>query len=151
MARKVTYTCASLLLWWISGGFLIAQTLKITDPKDGTVLNPGQTVTVVVDISPVLAFREIIVLGGRIGCSQWILGPPYRCYMTIPRRIRPRRYTLTADGTTASGKGATSDPVEISVERPDSPFSLKEALKREFCSRLVHENSGSLLDADFPD
>jgi len=32
-----------------------------------------------------------------------------------------------------------------------APTSLKQELKREFCSRFVHENSGGHLQADFLD
>jgi len=82
-------------------------------------------VTVVVDASPALAFREILVGGeGPIGFSQALTAPPYRFSIGIPPGTRPRRYHLTADGFTEPGHGVSSEPVDILVERPDSPLSL---------------------------
>jgi hypothetical protein len=124
-ARRAASACVSVLLLCASATLLTAQTLKIAEPKDGTVVNPGQTITVVVEASPPLTFRAIIIVGTDvIGFSQNLFAPPYRFSMTIPPRARPRRYGLTADGTMEPGKGTTSQRVEILVERPDDPVSL---------------------------
>jgi hypothetical protein len=81
-------------------------------------------VTVVVDASPALAFREVLVGGeGPIGFSQALTAPPYRFSIGIPPDTRPRRYHLTADGFTEPGHGVSSEPVDILVERPDSPLA----------------------------
>ena len=153
---KTFNTCASLLSLCACSGLLTAQTLKITEPKDGTLVHPGQTITVVVEASPPHAFQAMIIIGADpIGFSQVLTAPPYRFPVTIPPDARPRRYNLTADGTTEPGHGASSDPVEILVERSDSPLSL-----RAEPSVLYFENVGELcpvaavgkfVDADWVD
>ncbi|MGD0668261.1 MAG: Ig-like domain-containing protein [Bryobacteraceae bacterium] len=109
-----------------SSRLLTAQTLKITEPKDGTVVSPGQILHVTVEVSPPGAFiRSVIVIGGDpIGFSDALGAPPYNFSLKIPAQIRPRRYTITADGFVEPGKGIDSDPVDIQVERSDSPLSL---------------------------
>ena len=114
-----------LVLLCATGGVLRAQTLQITSPADGTVVAPGQVVTVTVAASPTSAFQAVIIVGGDpIGFSPVLVAPPYQFSIPIPPHIRPRRYTLTADGTTAPGQGAYSDPIRLVVERPDNPVSL---------------------------
>jgi hypothetical protein len=114
--------CLAVSLW---GTACLAQTLRITEPKGGIVVNPGQTLTVMVDASPALTFREIIIIGqDPIGFSQSLFAPPYRFSIAIPPNTRPRRYNLTANGYTEPGRVANSEPVEILVERSDKPLSL---------------------------
>jgi hypothetical protein len=154
VARRAVYICV-LPLVLCASGLLTAQSLRITEPKDGTVVYPGQIVTVVVDASP-QAFRGIIIIGADpIGFSQVLTAPPYRFSMTIPPRTRPRRYHQTARGSTEPGQGVFSDPVEILVERSDTPLSL-----RAEPSILDFENAGEVspvaavgkfVDADWVD
>jgi hypothetical protein len=104
---------------------LSGQTLQITSPPDGTVVAPGQVVIVTVAASPASAFQEIIILGGGgIGSTSMLTAPPYQFSVQIPPKIRPRRYTITADGAAVSGGGIASDPITLAVERPDNPLSL---------------------------
>lgn len=125
MARRAAYVCAPLLTFCASSGILAAQTLKITEPKDGAVVYAGQTMTVVVEASPALAFRAIMIAGGdAIGVSPVRGAPPYRFSMRIKANARPRRYTITAEGVIEPGKGGSSEPVSILVERSGSPLSL---------------------------
>jgi hypothetical protein len=106
-------------------GVLPAQTLQITSPADGTVVSPGQVVTVTVAASPASAFQAVVLVGGdAIGFSQVLSAPPYQFSLQIPAGTRPRRYPLTAEGTTAPGQGTNSDPITLVVERPDNPVSL---------------------------
>jgi hypothetical protein len=122
---KTFNTCASLLSLCACSGLLTAQTLKITEPKDGTVMHPGQTMTVVVEASPQHAFYGMLIVGAdAIGLSGMLYAPPYRFSMAIPSGARPRRYTLTARGFTEPGQSVSSDRVEIRVERLDSPLRL---------------------------
>lgn len=108
-----------------TAALLRAQTLEITSPADGTVVNPGQTFAVTVSASGA-NFQMVVVIGqDPIGDSQWLTAPPYHFSIRIPSRISPRRYTLTADGATTPGQGATSPPIWIDVERPDAPVSVK--------------------------
>jgi hypothetical protein len=124
VARRAVSTFALPLALCAFTGLLTAQALKITEPKDGTVVYTGQVLTVVVNASPAFAFQEIIIAGGGLGFSQTLHAPPYRFSLIIPLGTRPRGYHLTADGSTEPGKGVSSDPVEIQVERPDRPLKL---------------------------
>lgn len=110
----------------IVSGFLAAQpSLRITSPANGTIVHPGQSLTVTVEASPAGAFQQVIVIGwDPIGFAQPLSAPPYRFTIQIPIKIVPRRYLLTADGMTSPGHGATSDPIEIVVERSGSPIRL---------------------------
>jgi hypothetical protein len=122
---KTSNTWALLLSLCACSGLLTAQTLKITEPKDGTVVHPGQTMTVVVEASPQQAFYGILIVGAdAIGLSGMLYAPPYRFSMAIPSGARPRRYTLMARGFTEPGQNVSSDRVEIRVERLDSPRRL---------------------------
>jgi hypothetical protein len=111
-----------------SMGWLMAQpTLRITTPTEGVIVNAGQALTVTVEASPASAFQAVIIIGSDpIGFSQVLEHPPYKFTVPIPRQITPRRegYRITADGILAPGRGATSHPVRIIVERADIPEIL---------------------------
>jgi hypothetical protein len=101
-------------------------TLRITSPAEGTIVKPGQVLSVIVEASPAGAFQEIIIVGASpIGFSQVTPKPPYRSSILIPPDITPRRYSITADGIIAAGHGVSSEPITIIAERPDTPVSLK--------------------------
>ena len=150
MTRRATRICVFLMALYAPSGLLKAQALTIAEPQDGTIVNPGQVVTVVVDASPPLAFREIIVFLGEIGVSQTLVAPPFRFSLTVPPHARPRRYNLTADGFTEPGKRAASDPVGILVERPDNPVSLS-AEPTIMHLRLAGDESSMRVLGTFPD
>lgn len=107
---------------------LAAQpSLRITSPADGTVVHPGDTLIVVVDVSPPTGtFQLVFVVGfDPIGFSKEALNaPPYRFTLNIPRSISPRKYPLTASGFTSPGHPVSSDPIVIAVEREDSPLEI---------------------------
>jgi hypothetical protein len=156
VARRAVYICVLPLVLCASNGLLTAQSLKITEPKDGTVVYTGQMVTVMVDASPTSAFQEIIIVGADpIGFSQTLTAPPYRFSIWIPRHTRPRWYTLTADGMVEPGREVGSDPVTIQVERSDSPLSLRaepSVLDFEDVGELCPVAAvGKFVDADWVD
>lgn len=109
-------------------GLLLAQpSLRITSPTDGTTVHPGELLTVTVEVSPpVGTFQLVSVMGfDPIGSSKEALNaPPYRFTVPIPDRIRPDKYALTAMGSTSPGHLVNSDPINILVERADSPASI---------------------------
>jgi hypothetical protein len=109
-------------------GFLLAQpSLRITSPVDGTIVHPGESLTVTVDVFPPEgAFQAVLVAGFEpIGLGKQALkAPPYRFTVQIPDRIKPGRYPITALGSTGSAQLLNSDPVVILVERADSPISI---------------------------
>jgi hypothetical protein len=114
----------ALVLACLPLGSLVAQSLQITSPVNGTVVNPGQLVTVNVSVSG--DFQGVDVIGqSPVGSSQQSLNaPPYQFTVQVPSAISPGLYAVTAYGGTAPGQGVTSDPVSLDVERPDSPVSI---------------------------
>src|SRR5256885_1569179 len=59
--------------------------LRITSPVDGTVVNRGQTITVVATPLPGINFSKVIIIGeGPIGFSQILTTPPFQFSVTIP-------------------------------------------------------------------
>jgi hypothetical protein len=111
----------------IFAGALLAQpSLQITSPAGGTVVNPGQTITVTVTASAGGAFTGVGVVGeDPIGISQLLTAPPYQFAVSIPATTTPGQYALTAVGPVQGGDPVFSDPVSIDVERPDNPVSLR--------------------------
>jgi hypothetical protein len=110
-------------------GFLVAQpSLKITSPGAGTTAHPGESLTVTVEVLPPEgAFRLVTVIGlDPIGFAKEKLdAPPYRFTVHIPTTIAPDTYLLTAAGFSLStGQLVNSDPINILVERTDSPVSI---------------------------
>jgi hypothetical protein len=100
------------------------QSLQITSPAQGAVVNPGQTVTVTVTTSGTV-FSGVLVMGDDpLDACEALAGPPFQCSIQIPIDIDPGTYTLTASGATSSNNSYDSDPVSIDVERPDSPTSI---------------------------
>ena len=107
----------------VAASALSAQTLQITSPSMGAVVNPGQSVAVTVSATGV--FQQIFVVGADpIGISQTLSSPPYQFAIQIPTSILPGAYLLTAEGVISAGQGVSSDPITIDVERPDTPVSL---------------------------
>lgn len=118
---------------WISSVALLAcllvapvqaqPSLQITSPASGTVVNPGQSLTIIVAASG--TFQEVAIIGpDPIGISQPITSPPYQFTVPIPASIDAGVYLLTADGFTASGQ-SSSNSINIVVEHADPPASIK--------------------------
>ncbi len=125
-ARRVTVARLWMLSCTFVGSLLAQPTLRITAPADGTVVHPGQSLTVTVEASPPGAFLQVILFGSdRFGFGPPLLAPPYRFTVQIPSHIVPGEYRVTADGATAPGQGAASDPITLVVERTDTPASLR--------------------------
>ncbi len=123
-APRLSAASIRFFLLCLSAGSVSAQSLQITSPADGTMVNPGQSLTVTV--SAMGTFQQVILIGGDpIGFSQPLSAPPYQFTIQIPSHIVPGRYQLTADGATAPGQGAASDPITLVVERADAPVSLR--------------------------
>ena len=90
------------------------------------MINPGQSLTVTVVVSPNGAFQQVTVIGSDpVGFSQTLTAPPFQFSVQIPSNVRPGTYTLTASGLVTPGQVVNSDPIGIIVERPDTPVSLR--------------------------
>lgn len=101
-----------------------AQTVQITSPSTGTVVNPGQTLTVTVAVSGATLIHAFAAGDTPIGFSQDLTSPPYQFNIQIPTGIKARSYVLTAAGVDALGNLYNSSPVAIDVERTDDPVSI---------------------------
>ena len=105
-------------------GTLAAQPLQIISPASGTRVNPGETITINVNVSD--AFRTVMILeSNSIGPSATLSSPPYQFLVQIPWKTPPGLYSLTAGGFPASGPMVRSAPMTVDVERPDAPVTLK--------------------------
>jgi len=87
MAKAVAFAFATLLC---AGAALAQATLQITSPADGTLVSPGQTITVTVSASPGGVFTGVGVGGeGPIALSQLLTVPPYQFAVKIPSTTTP--------------------------------------------------------------
>jgi hypothetical protein len=118
-----------------TAGFSPAQQnpplLQITAPTDGSVVNPGQTISVTVSSPANVAFSQVAVLGqDPLGSTDIATSVPAQFTISIPANIICGKYMLTAYGTTSSGQDVESATILIDVERPDLPTSLSALLQR---------------------
>ncbi len=98
--------------------------LQITSPADGTVVSPGQSVTVTVSASG--TFLLVALVGeDPLGFSQGLSAPPYNFTLTIPSNIPPDKYAVTAAGAYAQGESVTSLPILLVVEPTTIPQSYR--------------------------
>jgi Bacterial Ig-like domain (group 2) len=130
--------------------------LEISSPADGSVISPGQTVSVTV-ISPAGArFDHITLIGtGEIGfVNALATSLPAQFWVAIPPNMTCRSHTFTAIGRTASGQDASAS-ILIDVEKPDMPSEISARLRQiifdgqgDSCSiRLLGTfGDGSVLD-----
>lgn len=125
------------------------QNLAITSPANGTVVNPGQTVSVTVESPAGLSFSSVAVAGeGPIGFSNIATSVPAQFSFTIPVNTDCGQYALTADGTTTTGQTFESASVLIDVEHADAAIALSSSLSTlEF--RSPGEQSSVSFSATF--
>jgi len=72
--------------------------LRITNPTNGMVVNPGQTIQMNVSASGGAAKGVGIIGWDRIGMSNFLTSRPYQFGITIPPKITPGLYLLAAAG-----------------------------------------------------
>lgn len=101
------------------------HSLQIESPADGMIVNPGQSVTVRVTSRTDSTWSFLGVLGKPFPPTEIAHSVPAEFSMSVPPKLDTfRRYTLTAMGRTVAGELVESDPVDIDVERPDTPVSI---------------------------
>jgi uncharacterized protein YjdB len=101
--------------------------LQISAPTSGTVVSPGQSLSVSV-ISPAnIAFTNSSVIGeapiGFVGAAPSV---PAQFTLSVPSNTPPGPYQIRAYGVTGTDL-VPSASVTIDVERPDLPTSLRVA------------------------
>jgi uncharacterized protein YjdB len=98
--------------------------LQITSPSDGSVVNPGQTISVSVSSPNNTAFKQVFVIGEQpLPSSSMATSAPASFSISIPQDTRPGKYMLTAWGTTTANQLRASS-ITVDVERTDLPTSL---------------------------
>jgi IPT/TIG domain/Bacterial Ig-like domain (group 2) len=119
-------------------------TLQITSPSGGTVVNPGQTLTVSVTSPTPAAFTEVDLYGDKLGFVGTFSSLPGQVSVTIPSsQIDCGSYFLTVSGTPTSGQGPVSAIVELDVERSDFPLTISAAL-----STIIFDSAGEQIRLD---
>jgi hypothetical protein len=98
--------------------------LQITDPVEGTIVNPGQTLKVRVTSPTPALFQSVAVIGEKIGFLGTISSLPGELSAQIPNDIKLGRHELSVVGTPQSGKERILATIQIDVERPDLPASM---------------------------
>jgi len=118
--------------------------LQITSPANGTVVNSGQTITVVVTPSAGQTLAQVSIVGADpIGLTQPVSGPPFTFSITVPpgtSNPEIRSYRL---GNRWSGQTVVSVPISISVESSVSPNALVAQVPRLYLRRrtaTLHRN-----------
>lgn len=102
--------------------------IQITSPAAGTVVSPGQAITVTVAVAEPDAFSAIGVVGQNIGFSPAETSGPFSFSLYIPSGLIGQK-TLTAVGLTTSQNGLFSQPVTIDLEPSAPPTSLSVNLQ----------------------
>lgn len=106
-----------------------SNALVITSPLSGTVVNPGETITVSVTVNSGTYPKGIAIVGGESGGPGVTAGPVAGTSpsfsVTIPANANPGPLTISADGMDSSGNFDSSFDVSLDVERTDIPVSLR--------------------------
>lgn len=98
-----------------------AQSLQIISPSSGTIVHPGQEISVDVYSDQSVTISWVSGNGGLKTAKQGNL--PNIFTLTVPSNINPGTYTISASGID-NGVQIFSDPVVIKVERIDSPSKI---------------------------
>jgi hypothetical protein len=103
------------ILMLTSGLTLGQQAITITTPTNGTLVTPGQTITIQVATATGASFIAVQVVGEDIGFAPPLTAPPYSFTLTVPSNvIGPRN--LTALGITSPENGIFSPSVVVDSE-----------------------------------
>src|SRR5260370_2352247 len=94
--------------------------LQITSPTNGTIVNPGQTISVGVTSPANIAFTALgVVAEDPIELSNIGTSVPFQFSFTIPANIACRSYALTANATTRTPQNPQSNPHPLTLTNPD--------------------------------
>jgi hypothetical protein len=111
----------------LQGGPEPAILLVITSPASGTIVEPGQRLTVTVD-SPTLREAQFAVLS-PVGESDLVSSLPGRATLEIRKSAHFGKTNLGAMGITPTHQLIASNPVEIDVERSDAPIRISADMR----------------------
>lgn len=129
------------------------QRLQIDSPVDGTIVHPGETITVRVT-SPTDRSWSVLTVLTKLSDAMptEAHSVPGEFSITIPSNIDTSgRYALTAFGTTAAGELVESDSINVDVERSDMPVSLSEVNSSSLFAVAPGQTYNLLILAHFAD
>lgn len=145
-----------LILWLLGASAAFSQeigssALQITSPANGTIVNPGQAIGVIVTPADGVRLKHVFIDPEQpIPLSVLSDTPPFTFSITPPIGARLGDYMLTAWADDATGLTVVSNPISIDVE-PDIPPGSITARP----SHLYFESQGEMLPvriiASFPD
>lgn len=94
--------------------------LQITSPASGTIVNPGQVVTISVSADP--SVSNVGVVGQYpLGSSATTNG---QSQLTIPSNTTIGPYNVSALGNAADGSLVVSSPISLQVDTPNTQFTI---------------------------
>lgn len=134
--RIIFLGMAAVLLSTGAGAQARSNALVITSPANGTVVAPGQTITVSITVNSGTYPGGVVVVGGEDGGPGVMEAPSsgpspvsspstVSISITIPTNAFPGKFGITATGVNPSGVLQGSFEVVLDVERTDSPVSLR--------------------------
>ncbi len=104
----------------------VVPPLLITSPTDGTIVTPGQSVTVVVAPAPNISPLGVFLVGREpIGFIDGKLTPPFTFTITLPRDTAPGKYHIRAYGTIPPEVQVKSPSITLDVEKSDPITQLR--------------------------
>jgi hypothetical protein len=118
-----------------------AVLLEITSPANGAIVEPGQRLSVTVNSSQTIRDAQFAVIS-PLGDSGLMSSLPGRAIIEIAKDAACGRTALTAFGRARGGQEIVSNPIEIDVERPDTPTAISE---RNHMSHLEFTERGTQI------
>lgn len=97
--------------------------LQITSPATGTIVNPGQVVTISVSADPSVS-NVAIIADDPLGFSQTTNGQSLQFQLTIPSDTTIGAYDVSAMGTAPDGSAVDSPPISLQVDSPNTQFVI---------------------------
>lgn len=129
---------------------LDSHELQITSPAENTIVNPGQTVQIVVTPSEDVRLRRVAIVSEHLTASSAPLDRPPFVFSLTPPGARLGSYRLTAWAVDEDRRTVVSTPVPIDIEPAVSPAAITALV-----SQLIFRSQGQVLPlrimATFPD
>jgi hypothetical protein len=102
--------------------------LQIASPASGTIVSPGQSLSVSVTSPSNTSFTDVVIVGeSPLPLVNEAMSVPAEFTLDIPLNIASRKYAISAMGLTVSDQNVESDAIWIDIERPDMPASIAAA------------------------